>query len=233
MKSLLKAFAVAALAIGLAACDRAPANVKVIQTTNCGKSWTEIKTGERIPTTVAQPCAYNISMPDYPMQGNAEFLTQFKNSVLVRVQLAYDYQIEEPLRYIEYAKFLGKMGGMTTGEQASSNYETAENVVINLRLREIVTSDTSNHDIVSFNPSEFEDALFKQAEKVLAERGVRINSLTFVMLPEEQTRMAIDAATAMAIYESKGLGSFGRDMAIARAGATKIIVTPEGKSNND
>lgn len=225
MKSLLKAFAIAALAIGLTACDRAPANVKVIQTTDCGKSWKEIRTGDRIPTTTGNVCGYNVSMPDYPMQGDAEFLTQFKNNVLVRVQIGYDYQIDEPLRYIEYAKFLGKMESSTGGGQADSRYESAENVVIDLRLRELVTSKTSAHDIVSFNPSEFEDEIFKDAGKVLLERGIRINSMTFVVLPEEQTRMAIDAATAMAIYESKGLGEFGKQIAIARASASRITQT--------
>ncbi|MDH2154060.1 hypothetical protein [Stenotrophomonas sp. GD03657] len=229
MKTLFRVFAGMLLVFTIAACSRAPSNVKVLQTENCGRSWTVIPTGSRIPTNTANPCGYNITLPDYPMQGDAEFLTQFANNVLVRVQINYDYQITDPLLYIENAKFLGRMkSGTSGGDEANSDnkgkspYESAENVVIDVRLRELVTSNTGKEDIVKFNPSEFEDILFKNANEVLSKRGVTLNSMTFVILPEEQTRMAIDAATAMAVYESKGLGELGKQLAIAKAGAARI-----------
>lgn len=227
-----------ALAVSANGCSRASSNVQVLQTTDCGKSWEAIPTGSRIPSNAGNYCGYHITLPDYPMQGAAEFLTQFQNNVLVRVQINYDYQITDPLKYINNAKFLGRMKSETSdGDEANADanggtkYETAENVVIDVRLRELVTSTTNTADIVKFNPSEYEETLFKRANEVLGERGVTLNSMTFVVLPEEQTRMAIDSATAMAIYDSKGLGELGKQLAVARAGATRIEInqTPPAK----
>jgi hypothetical protein len=41
--------------------------------------------------------------------------------------------------------------------------------------------------------------------------------------------MAIDAANAMNVYAAKGLSDFGQKLAIARAGASKIVVETSAK----
>jgi hypothetical protein len=87
---------------------------------------------------------------------------------------------------------------------------------------------------VNFNPSDFEATLFDEANKQLAKRGVHLNSITFVTIPDEQTRLSIDAATAMQVYKNKGMLDFGQRLAIAKAGAARIeiqgsTVTPETK----
>lgn len=226
------------LVLGLiAGCSYAPSNVVVLNTTDCGKTWTQIPTGTRVPSNTGNVCGYAIQLPDYPMQGDAEFLTQFQGNVLVKVQISYDYQIVDYLKYIQYAKFLGKKQSVTSEQddtnadsKGSSRFETAENVVIDVRLRELVTSDTGGKDVVQFNPTDYEDKLFKQANEVLASRGVALNSITFVILPEDQTRMAIDAATAMAVYRSKGMEELGKQLAVARASATRVVVNTDGKN---
>lgn len=217
--------------LSIAACSRAPSNVRVLNTSDCGKSWEVITTGSRIPTNTGNWCGYNITLPDYPMQGGTEFLTQFQNNVLVKTSISYDYQISDPLKFINNAKFLGRMRAETSDDgkeasdtQAGGQYEAAENVVIDVRLRELVTTLTKGEDIVKFNPSTFEDKLFAEANRVLSERGVTLNSMTFVTLPEDQTRMAIDAATAMAVYESKNMMDLGTQLVVARAGATRVEV---------
>lgn len=228
MKSWFRPILIATLVLAAAtACDRAPSNVKVLNTSDCGKSWEVIPTGSRLPTNTGNWCGYNITLPDYPMQGGTEFLTQFENNVLVKTQISYDYQIVDPLKFINNAKFLGRMRSQTDDSSNSSegtSYESAENVVIDVRLRELVTTETVSQDIVRFNPSTFEDGLFKKANAILAERGVALNSMTFVTLPEDQTRMAIDAATAMAVYDSKGMADLGQQLVVARAGATQVTV---------
>lgn len=231
MKNFILFALLACVALMTTACDRAPSNVRVLNTGDCGKSWEVVPTGSRIPTNTGNYCGYNITLPDYPMQGGTEFLTQFQNNVLVKTQISYDYQITDPLKFINNAKFLGRMKGGTTDDgadaadtQGGGKYEAAENVVIDVRLRELVTTLTKGEDIVKFNPSAFEDKLFAEANKILADRGVTLNSMTFVTLPEDQTRMAIDAATAMAVYDSKGMGELGRQLTIARAGATRVEV---------
>lgn len=220
------------IALVLAGCDRAPSNVKTMQTTDCGVTWKVISPGSRIPSTVGNYCAYNTVLPDYPMQGDTEFLTQFKENILVKVKIGYDYEIKDGLKFLKVAKFLGKTSGSAQAAADGtkmSQFETAENVVIDVVLREIVTSATLAKDIVLFNPSQFEDWLFKEANRVLAERGVELNSMTFVTIPEDQTRMAIDAATAMQVYASKGMTDLGKQLVIARAGATHVTVNQASK----
>jgi hypothetical protein len=145
---------------------------------------------------------------------------------LVKVKISYDYEIVDGLLFIQEAKFLGKTGSAESAAKGTnmSAMETAENVVIDVRLREITTSTTLKHDIVNFNPSDFEDKLFVSANKELAKRGVHLNSITFVTIPDEQTRLSIDAATAMQVYKNKGMLDFGQRLAVAKAGAAKIEV---------
>lgn len=212
----------------LAGCDRAPANVATLQTTDCGVTWTVIKAGQRIPTTVGT-CSYNTVLPDYPMQGEAEFMAQFAGNVLVKVRTTFDYSIVDPILFLGEAKFLGKQRGSAAAAADGSNMagiETAENQVIDKRIREATTSMTQKQDIVEFNSAKFEDELQKASNAELQKRGVVLNSMTFVMIPEEQTRQAIDAATAMNVYKNKGLEQFGQQIAIARAGAARIVVEP-------
>lgn len=233
---LFSAVLMAALVLLVSACNRAPNNVITMQTTDCGRNWTVVDVGEKIPKNTMNVCGYNIQLPNYPMQGGSEFRTQFKDNVLVKVQITYDYQIVDGRRYLNYAKFLGKMREDTTGgeeansENGTSQYETAENVVIDNRMRELVTEATKDDDIVMFNPSNFETELFREANEVLNERGVQLNSMTFVTLPEDQTRMAIDAATAMAVYRSKGMEQLGYQLVVARAGATQVSVNSTDKN---
>lgn len=221
MKYILVAF----VALILAACDRAPSNVKTLHTTDCGQTWKVIKAGERVPSSIGT-CDYKTVLPDYPMQGDTEFQAQFEGNVLVKVKISYDYEIVDGLAFIQEAKFLGKSGSAEAAAKGTnmSAFETAENVVIDVRLREMTTSSTLKHDIVNFNPSDFEDKLFEVANKELAKRGVHLNSITFVTVPDEQTRLSIDAATAMQVYKNKGLLEFGQKLAIAKAGAAKIEV---------
>ncbi len=218
--------ALAASAFILAGCDRAPANLQTLQTTDCGVTWNVIKIGQRIPTTAGNVCGYNTTIPDYPMQGETEFKAQFDGNVLVTVKISYDYEIIDGVKYIAEAKYLGKAGG-TAAEAAKAGtgpYETAENQVIDVRIREAATSRTVKQKIVEFNSAKFEDELLAAANTDLAVRGVRLNSMTFVMVPEEQTRMAIDAATAINVYKSNGMSDFGEKLAVAKAGAPHITI---------
>ena len=217
---------VAMAVVFLTGCDHAPANVKTLQTTDCGIHWNIIPAGQRIPGTVGK-CSYNTVLPDYPMQGDLEFKAQFTGNVLVTAKVTYDYEIFDPILFLGEAKFLGKQSATAEDAAKGSNMagiESAENQVIDVRLREAATSRTIKLNIVDFNPANLEDELQKGTNNDLATRGVRILSMSLVIIPEEQTRQAIDAATAMNVYQSKGLTALGERLAIARAGATKITI---------
>lgn len=229
-KQLLTGFAILALAAALPSCDRAQSNVQTLYTSNCGVSWTLIKAGETLPKGIGM-CSYKVTVPDYPMQGESIFKSAFKNRVMAKIEVTYDYSITNAIQYVGEAKYLGKINSDSDSEANSSKaYETAENSVIDKRIKEIARDLLINEDIVEFSQADFETKLLDDVNKLLVSKGVKINFLSFVPIPEEQTRQAIDIVTAMKIYDSKGLTEVGKAVASARAGATKVtVVTTEPK----
>jgi len=207
------------------ACSRAYANKQTLVTTDCGVSWNLIKPGETIGVQVG-PCSYTVTIPDYPMPGETRFKASFKNRVLATVEIPYEYSIVDGKVFISEAKYLGKANS-DGNDESNSSYESAENTVIDKRIREAVTNLLINEDIVDFSQAEFEDRLLEEVNKRLVSKGVHLNFLSFVPIPEEQTRLAIDMMTAMKVYESKGLKELGEKVAVARAGSAKIQLGSE------
>jgi hypothetical protein len=225
MKQFLPPLSTILLALLFASCDRAQSNVQTLYTSNCGVSWELIKAGESLPKGIGM-CSYKITVPDYPMQGESVFKSAFKNRVMAKIEVTYDYSIIDAKLYVGEAKYLGKMNSDSDDSVNSSKaYETAENSVIDKRIKEVARDLLLNEDIVEFNQNEFEAELLKNVNGLLKAKGVNINFLSFVPIPEEQTRQAIDVVTAMKIYESKGLSEIGKAVSSARAGATKVEVT--------
>lgn len=225
MKNLFKLILASALILTIQSCDRAQSNVQTLYTSNCGVSWELIKAGETVPKGVGM-CSYKITVPDYPMQGESLFKSAFKNRVMAKIEVTYDYSITDAKSYIGEAKYLGKMNSDSDSEVNSSKaYETAENSVIDKRIKEVARDLLLDQDIVDFNQNEFEAKLLEEVNAMLKSKGVTLNFLSFVPIPEEQTRQAIDVVTAMKIYESKNLTDVGKSVSSARAGATKIDVS--------
>lgn len=212
-------------------CDRASANVQTLITSDCGVSWKLIRPGESIPTRMGM-CAYKVTVPDYPMQGETRFKASFKDRVLASVDIAYEYTIVDAKVFIGEAKYIGKANSESDDSTNSAkSYETAENVVIDKRIRDAATGMLLDQDIVEFSQAEFEDKLLEASNEKLKDKGVRLSFIAFVPTPEDQTRLAIDMMTAMRVYESKGLSELGKQVAAARAGATRIVVeAPSSKS---
>lgn len=205
-------------------CDRASANVQTLITDNCGVSWKLIKPGEAVPSRMGM-CSYKVTVPDYPMQGETRFKASFKDRVLASVEIAYEYTITDAKVFIGEAKYIGKANSDPDDQANSSkSYETAENVVIDKRIRDAATGMLITEDIVEFSQAEFEDKLLDASNEKLKDKGVKLSFIAFVPTPEEQTRLAIDMMTAMRVYESKGLGELGKQVATARAGAPKIVI---------
>lgn len=206
-------------------CDYAQSNVQTLITNDCGVTWKLIQPGESIPKRIGV-CQYKVTVPNYPMQGESLFKTAFKDRVLANIEVTYDYSITAPINYIAEAKYLGKANSASDdGSNAAAIYETAENSVIDKRIKEASRNLLINEDIVEFSQAEFEDKLLKEVNKMLESKGVQLNFLSFVPIPEEQTRQAIDVVTAAKIYKSQGLEELGKAVAAARAGASKVQVT--------
>jgi len=146
----------------------------------------------------------------------------------------YEYEIVDPLKFISEAPYLSKTN--SDGDEVSadnSRFESAENSIIDKRVKDIARELLLDIDLVEFDQSEFEDTLLDVVNKALEKRGVRINYLSFVPTPSEQTEQAIDVATAMKIYESKGLQEVGKQVIVNKAGATKIQVNVKGDKPNE
>jgi hypothetical protein len=208
-------------------CARTPSNVHVLSTTDCGAKWEKLDIGSSVPKHTGNPCGYNLALPNWPMAGDAKFKTQFAKKVLSSATLSYTYVITNPIAFINEARYLGKMGGNLeiSAEATGDRYEMAENIIIDKIFREATTELTRNIDLVDANPAEIEDAIFKMAKDILEKKGVTISDLALIIESDEQTRLAIDAATAVRVYDAAGIGDIGKQVITARAGATQIKIT--------
>lgn len=217
------------LAIVLSACDRAPANVHALSTDDCGATWKKLDTGTAVPKHTSNPCGYNMAIPNWPMPGEADFKTQFSKGVLTRAKLTYTYQIVDPILFIKNASYLGRMGGTMeiSSDDVGKKYEMAENIIIDVVLRDTTTDVTRELQIVDANPAEIENQINQISAKTLTERGVVLSDMALVLEPDDQTRLAIDAVTAMRVYRNAGIEDAGKAIMVARAGATKIDIRNE------
>jgi hypothetical protein len=169
------------------------------------------------------------------MQGDSKFKVMFAENVLSTIDVGYDYSITSPILFIKEAKYLGK----TNSSDVNSQFEGAENMVIDKRIKDVVRGLIATEDVVTFSPSDFEDKILPNVNKVLNPLGININYLSFVPLFDEQTAQAIDVATAMKIYKSKGLETIGEKVIQSKAGSANIVVqnipknTPANAENKE
>lgn len=219
------ALAAVILTVALAGCQRAPSNVHVLSTTDCGANWTKLAVGESVPKHVIA-CGYNVAVPNWPMSGETAFKTQFAGKVISHARLSYSYSITDPVAFLKEARFIGKMGGsleISSGAEGSQ-FEMAEGIIISKLLREVTTDITRKYEVVNANPAEIEEEVQRLVRAVLEKKGITIGDVALVIENDEQTRLAIDAATAMRVYESIGKASEGFEIIKHRAGATQITI---------
>mgnify|MGYP003439347934 CR=1 FL=1 len=210
----------------LQSCNYAKSNQQVLVSDDCGMSWKKVNAGDAVPKSGMNPCYMKVVIPNFPMQGESKFIGNLMDHVRATVSIDYDYSIIEPLAFIKQAKYLGKANANADDDEALNNagFESAENTVIDKRIKDVAKDIFLDEDIVELEQSELEDRLLAKSNKVLEEFGVRLNFITLTFDLDEQTRQAIDVSTAMKIYKSKGLEDLGKQIMIQRAGATKINV---------
>jgi len=188
-------------------------------------TWKKINAGEAVPKGGLNMCYMKVVVPNFPMQGEATFISNLKDKVRANVHIDYDYSIIDALAFIKQAKFLGKANVDADNEEAiGKSFEMAENMVIDKRIKDVAKRIFVDEDIVELDQSEIENHLLAESNKVLEQLGVHLNFITLSFDLDEQTRQAIDVSTAMKIYESKGLTELGKQVMSQRAGATRITV---------
>lgn len=216
------------LAVLLAGCARTPSNVHVLSTTDCGATWKKLEVAATVPKHTGNVCGYNVALPNWPMAGETQFVTQFNPKVKTSASLSYTYAITNPIAFIGEARYIGKMGGSLelSAESVGGRYEMAENIIIDKLLREVTTEITRDLDVVEASPADIENLIFEKVASMLEKKGITLTELALVIDPDEQTTLAIDVATALRVYEAAGVLETGKAIIAARAGATKIIVNP-------
>lgn len=233
MKQILTILTIALMAMTLTSCDRSQANVQTLISDDCGVNWELIKPGQVIPKRIG-PCALKTTVPGAPMTGESHFKTTFANKVKANIDMDYEYEIIDPVKFITEAPYLAKTNVDPDDVSANnSRFESAENSIIDKRIKEDARELLQNVDIVEFDQSEFEDTLTLVVNTQLTKRGVRLNFLSFVPTPSEQTEQAIDVATAMKIYESKGLQEVGKTVIANKAGATRVEMSVKNPSTTE
>lgn len=221
------------LIVLLNGCYYAKSNQQVVVSDDCGVTWKKINAGSAVPRPGVNPCYMKVVIPNFPMQGEAKFITNLKDKVRTVTHIDYDYSISEPLAFIKQAKFLGKANTDADDENAiGTKFEGAENMVIDKNIKEVAKNLFISEDIVELDQTELEDRLLSDCNKVLEPLGIKLNFITLTFDLDEQTRMAIDIATAMKIYQSRGLVDLGMDVMKERAGATKITVENSADKTN-
>lgn len=218
-------WAMPALLLFMVGCNYAKSNQQVVISGDCGMTWQKIEAGDAVPKGGLNACYMKVVIPNYPMQGESKFVSNLKDRVRANVHIDYDYSITDALAFIKQAKFLGKSNTDADSEDAiGTNFEGAENMVIDKRIKDVAKGVFINEDIVELDQSEMETHLLSESNKVLEPLGVHLNFITLTFDLDEQTRQAIDVSTAMKIYDSRGLQEIGKSVMSERAGATKIII---------
>ena len=229
MKKIIAALSLVGV-IALSACaSRATSNVQTLVSEDCGQNWTLIPVGEAVPMGTGNWCFQKATVPNYPMVGESNFRGTFANNVRVNVNSGYDYTITDALKYIRYARFVTRQG--SSGDEVqngASVWDAAESIVIDRQIREVANSTAFllSQDITTFEPGEFEAAVFTKINEVLAERGVQLDSFTFTVTPDDQTRNMLDIDSALRVCKSiEGMAPEGcLTIITARAGAPRMTV---------
>lgn len=233
MKKIIFLLGVFFMLLTFQSCEKSQANVRTLISNDCGKTWELIPVGQTIPKRLTT-CELKTTIPGAPMTGESHFKTNFANKVKTNIDMDYEYEITDPVKFITEAPYLAKSNSDADNVSSDpSRFESAENSIIDKRIKDIARDLLLNIDIVEFDQSEFEDTLQIQVNKALSDRGVHINYLSFVPTPSEQTEQAIDVATAMKIYESKGLSEIGKQVIANKAGATKIEMSVKSEGSTE
>ena len=227
MKKILTIALLGVIALTAASCGRAQANKITLWTETCGVKWRELKPGDAKPPRIGY-CSYGVEVPAAPQQGDTQFRTKFDNGVLAKVEGNYDYSIVSGLAFVSEAKFLGRaQDGEDPANATARAFEIAENAVIDKRIQEVAREISLEINLAEMDQGAYDAMVLERVNTMLESRGVKLNFLSLVPVPDDQTRLALDGVASYRVWEAAGLAELGREVIIARAGAPQYHVTVE------
>lgn len=181
-------------------CEPVPSNIHAVSTDDCGSNWVVIKSGDSYPDHFdrnrVDGCGYNLNFPKWLISGSSEFTALFKDDVLSSVQLDYAYKITDPLAFIKQASYVDSRDSL-------SNY------IVNKMILDSVSPMMKDIGIVEASPLDIQQNLLLKLNESFSSKGVVIHNLTIILKPDELTRMAIDSASALRVFDSAGIRPTG------------------------
>lgn len=212
----------------------APSNIQVLVTVDCGKTWKVIETGSSIPNGVGNYCYRVVMIPNYQLVGDSRYKVTFSNNVSAFVDMDYTYSIVKPLKFIPNGRGIGsaKYNTEASKEYIDGQFESLESTLLDKKIKDICREYFRTQDVVDFDDA-FEKIIFDKANASFEKLGIRLESLDVIPTFSEQTTEAIDAATALRIYRSKGLEKEGLDIIKSKASSSKIIIHENTKKEKN
>lgn len=205
-------------------CATVSPNMHLVYTNDCWNHVNVVKAGS-IKPTLTKTCDKMIALPAYQMPGGVSVKTRFKNDVKGTITIDYLYEINNPLLFVEEAKFL-LQSNIQEDDYNKENQalELAENTITDKIVKDIVRGMTENMDAANFNETQFESELDDAVNKISKGRGTTMSAFSLKVDFGEQTEEAIDAVSAYGLYKANGMEEVGKEIMKANAGKSQLII---------
>lgn len=202
---------------------RVTPNEFVVVTADCWNNMEVIEAGQT-PPRLMTPCDRKIILPAYLMDGSVEVPARFQGDVKGLIKLDYQYEIKNPIQFVQSAKFVTSSQTDEYGMIDHNTLERAENVAIDKIVKDIVRDYIPNVNPVDIEESRIEDDLVPVINKTLESRGVFMSTVSVDIDFKEQTEQALDVISAYNLYKNAGIEGIGESVIANQAGKPEIKV---------
>jgi len=185
---------------------------------------TVTKAGSPIPRLYTS-CDRMVVLPATELSAEFETETKFKNRVAGKVNIIYQWRITEPITFISSAKSITSSPVDADNKIDPSALEIVENSVVDKMLIDLIREYTPEIEAGNVDELEFEKELSSLASKKI-NRGITFSNMSVNVNFSAQTEEALDVMSALKFYEQSGQLELGKKIIEAKAGATKINITP-------
>ena len=198
-------------------------NEWIITTTTCWNTISVLKAGSPIPHLYTT-CDCMIALPSSELGMELECETKFAGRAAGIVSVSGNWRISDPEIFIQNAKSLVSS---TTSEGHKVNpdaLEEVENRVVDKMWKDVIRELTPKMQVINLSEKEIEDSLLVLANTKLTGRGVSFSGMSVNVDFSPQTEEALDAASALQIYNDLEQEELGKEIIKAKAGATTITI---------
>lgn len=208
--------------------SRVSPNEWLVYTNNCWNTIQLSKAGDIVPRLVSS-CDRSILLPATEMSADFSVDTKFKGKVQGRVNLTYQWIIEDPVVFVQNAKSVLSTPTTDVKGVDVNVLETVENNVVDKYVIDIIREYTPEQE-PGLDEKTLEVDVIALASEKMKQRGIRIMNPSCNIEFTAQTEEALDVISALKFYEANGEGELGREVIKAKASATKVIIEATPRS---